>query len=352
MIGVTGLVDTQLPIKLSQRLDLVALKAEVQIHGPGSAIQVEKVVNNVGLYSRAALDRQIPGGASAVPRPAVAQLPAVELSVAARVISAVLTDIQATAEPVRGTTPLWPLSSSSQAPAAAALALAQTVSNSGLFYESHLLELATGSRTLAQLTQEPQARWALPPVAMAATMAATSDAPPGPAVPPLLRGALQQALDTAPVQRAGNVAHPAGGIVTPDVVSAPQVAEVIHPQAVALMRQQLDLLASAVFRWSGEASPGVAMEWSIQQEQAGHHADTLEEDRPQRWATTLSLTLPKLGAVDIRLSLTGPIVQAQLAASEPVTLARLQADRGELAQRLETAGLSLQALQVMAMTRP
>ncbi len=363
MIGLTGLVDTQLASKLSQRLDLVALKAEVQIAAPGPTIQAEKVLNNVGLFSRAALDRQILAGASAVPQPAVphpavAQLPAVELSVAARLINAVLTGIQVAAEPLRGTTPLWPLSSSSQAPLTAALAatLAQTVANSGLFYESHLLQLATGSRTLAQLTQEPQARWAPPMAATtAATMAATSDALPGPAEP-LLRGALQQALqqalEAAPVQRAGNLAHPAGGIATPGEVSAPPVAEVIHPQAVVLLRQQLDLLASAVFRWSGEASPGVAMEWSIRKEQADQHADTLEEERPQRWATTLSLTLPRLGAVDIRLSLTGPIVQAHLAASEPATLARLQADAGELAQRLETAGLNLQALQVTALTRP
>ena len=55
MIGLTGLVDTQLASKLSQRLDLLALKAEVQIDGPGPVIQVEKVVNNVGLFSRAAL---------------------------------------------------------------------------------------------------------------------------------------------------------------------------------------------------------------------------------------------------------------------------------------------------------
>ncbi len=152
------------------------------------------------------------------------------------------------------------------------------------------------------------------------------------------------------MQRAGNVAQPAGAVATPGVVSAPPVAQVIQPQSVVLLRQQLDLLASAVFRWSGEASPGVAMEWSIQEEQADHHAGMLEEDRPQRWATTLSLTLPRLGTVDIRLSLTGPIVQAHLAASEPATLVRLQADAGELAQRLETAGLSLQALQVTAMT--
>ena len=422
MIGVTGLVDTQLATKLSQRLDLLVLKAEVQIDGPGSVVQVEKVANNVGLQSAAALDRQIPGSAAVVPQPTAAQLPAVELSDAARLINAVLTDIRVTAEPVRGTAPLW---SSSQAPSAAALAgtLAQTVSSSGLFYESHLIQFASGSRTLAQLAQEPQALWAMP-------VTATGDALPNLAEPPPQR-ALQQALvviagqnplaslggsspdpvrpsgdwpgaqglladteesaatlsaraavlppsgnthaavarlhaayrwvevastgrapETALVQRADDSAHLADGTSVPGVVSAPPVAEGGHPQAVALLRQQLDLLASAVFRWSGEASPGVAMAWSIQEEQTEHSTGTPDEDSPKRWATTLSLTLPKLGAVDIRLSLAGPIVQAHVAASDPATLARFQADGGDLAQRLGAAGLSLQALQVTAMTRP
>ena len=412
MIGLTGLVDTQLATKLAQRLDLLALKTEVQIDGPGPAIQVEKVVNNVGLLSRAALDRQVLAGAPALAQPAAAQLPAVELSEAARAISAALTDFQSTAEPVRGTSPLVSLRSLQpllQAPSAAALAvtLAQTVSNSGLFYESHLLQFANGSRSLALMAQEPQARWALPRLA---TIVETSNALPVPAEL-LLRGALQPGLpahtevnevneesdksaatfsaraavppppanphtdaarllaayqwahaasagralmplEAAPVQRAGDGSDPAGSVAIPGVVSVPPVAEVSQPQASALLHQQLDLLASAVFRWSGEASPGVAMEWSIQEEQADQHADTPDEDRPQRWATTLSLTLPRLGVVDIRLSLNGPIVQAHLVASEPATLARLQADGGELAQRLETAGLSLQTLQVTAMSPP
>lgn len=65
----------------------------------------------------------------------------------------------------------------------------------------------------------------------------------------------------------------------------------------------------------------------------------------------MSLTLPKLGAVDLRLSLAGEMVQAHLAASEAATLARLRSDGGELAPRLAAAGLRLQDLQITAMER-
>jgi len=48
-------------------------------------------------------------------------------------------------------------------------------------------------------------------------------------------------------------------------------AELIHPQAATVVHQQLDLLATAVFRWSGQAWPQVPMDWSIQQEEGRAH---------------------------------------------------------------------------------
>jgi flagellar hook-length control protein FliK len=66
----------------------------------------------------------------------------------------------------------------------------------------------------------------------------------------------------------------------------------------------------------------------------------------------VSLSLPRLGAVDLRLSLTGSMVQARLAASEASTMTRLRTDSRQLAQRFEAAGLQLQELQITAMSRP
>jgi hypothetical protein len=332
----------------------------------------------------------------------------------------VLADLQAQPGPVRGAAPL--LSSRGQPASAAALAgaLAQTVSDSGLFYESHLAEFAAGSRTLAQMAQEPQARWSAPVAARpdvaasAASMAAVVQVPASvevPGVPPALlvqamvvsvpqgdafrtvenapvpqasaadaqpqeaaRSAQDPAqapgqavandaarvqaayrqpegapvgglLDSMPAHRAGESARQADSAAA---VSASRGAEVIHPQAVTIVHQQLDLLASAVFRWSGQAWPDVPMSWSIEEEQTQRDGAAVEEEGTRRWSTTVSLALPRLGEVDLRLSLEGPAVQAHLFARESATMARLRGDTGRLVKRFDAAGLRLQQVQVMA----
>lgn len=62
MSGVTSLVDTMLPSKLTQRVDLVPLKPEVEIAGTEAVANVEKVSNDVRLPSRAAMLRQLGPG--------------------------------------------------------------------------------------------------------------------------------------------------------------------------------------------------------------------------------------------------------------------------------------------------
>ncbi|MDM0070958.1 flagellar hook-length control protein FliK [Variovorax sp. J31P207] len=424
MSGLTGLIDALLAVKASPRLDVLAIKAETRIGAPGAVAEVLKVENDVRLPSKAALDRVLPGGPSSLPPAASARpAPEAELSVAARVISAVLADLESDAGPVRGAAPAWP---SRQAPSAPALAgaLAQTVAQSGLFYESHLLEFAAGARPLVQLMQEPQARWATPLAAQRAAesapaAAATASGEGAPTAEEVVRavaeptldeaGALPRNAQPAVAAAAGNGAAPAAGPAplgaaaavdntapdagpapTPDAarlqaaygrgeatVSVPAadapaaerveeagashhaaafapkaavpLAEVIHPQAVNLVHQQLDLLATAVFRWSGEAWPGVAMNWTVEKEAADPSDEESGDDPPQRWSTTVAMSLPRLGQVDLRLSLAGPGVQARLAASEAGTVATLRADGGTLVQRMEAAGLRLQDLQVAPM---
>ncbi|SDZ68051.1 hook-length control protein FliK [Variovorax sp. YR266] len=427
MTALAGLLDALLAARLAPRLDVLGIKAEAVIGAPGPAMPVGKVDNDVRLPSNAALDRQLPGamaggtahaGAGATPSVAM------RLSVAARVIGAVLADLQAQPGPVRGAAPL--LSSRGQPASAAALAgaLAQTVSDSGLFYESHLAEFAAGSRTLAQMAQEPQARWSAPVAArpdvaaLAAAVAVVAQAPasatsvgvsgvspallvqamvvsvpqgdafrtvenaPVPQVPATdaqpqeaarsaqdpahvsgqavsndaarVQAAYRQPesaqvggmLDSMPAHRAGDSARQADGAAA---VSASRGAEVIHPQAVTIVHQQLDLLASAVFRWSGQAWPDVPMSWSIEEEQAQQRdGAAAEEEGTRRWSTTVSLALPRLGEVDLRLSLDGSAVQAHLFARETATMARLRGDTGRLAKRFDAAGLRLQQVQVMA----
>jgi hypothetical protein len=122
---------------------------------------------------------------------------------------------------------------------------------------------------------------------------------------------------------------------------------VVHPQLVTLVHQQLDLLATAAFRWSGEGWPGVPMDWSIHDEEAGRHpaeSDAVETER--RWSTRLSLQLPVLGTVDVRLSVSGSDVRATVVAPTEGTRARLAADGRALAARFDAAHLRLEQFQV------
>lgn len=434
MTGLAGLIDALLAARLAPRLDVLGIKGETTIGAPGPAVAVGKVDNDVRLPSNAALDRQIPGGPLAGGLAAGGGAPssvATHLSVAARVIGAVLADLQAEPGPVRGTVPL--LASAQQPASAAALAgaLARTVSDSGLFYESHLAEFATGSRSLAQMAREPQVRWAGPVLARpeAATAAAaallaqggTADAPlpagaslaaaalampaagpRGEALPAAAPGAQAPAnapaanasttqpgaaqasdlsampatgalVDASRLQAAygqadgaparampdgGAPAHRAGDIARASesaaVAQASRGNEVIHPQAVGLVHQQLDLLASAAFRWAGHAWPDVPMTWSIAQEHEEQPKPDAREgaagagEGERRWSTTVSLALPRLGEVDLRLSMAGSAVQAHLSARESTTMARLRGDAGQLAKRFDAAGLQLAQLQVSA----
>ncbi|WP_369632746.1 MULTISPECIES: flagellar hook-length control protein FliK [unclassified Variovorax] len=403
MLGLTGLIDALRAARLTPPLDLLGLRPETTVGAPGAAVAVPKTANDVRLPSRAALDRLVPSGASggevAAP-PAGGAPPSIDtrLSLAARVIGAVLADLQAAPGPVRGEVPLLlPVARQGTNTAALAGTLAQTVADSGLFYESHLAEFAAGTRTLAQMAREPQARWASPVmVAMTTTTAAAGQGvvaaataltavdvatPPAPNAPvqapqvdaseaeiaqaargvarsettaaPAPDAARVQAAyglsEVAPEMPAPRIAEHARAAVDTASTPAPRSTEVIHPQAVTVVHQQLDLLASAAFRWSGQAWPEVPMAWTIEEEPAGSGAregEPAEEEAARRWSTTVSLVLPRLGEVDLRLSLSGPTVQAQLQAREHATVARLRGDAGRLAQRFEAVGLQLQQLQV------
>lgn len=401
MLGLTGLIDALRAARLTPPLDLLGLRPETTVGAPGAAVAVPKTANDVRLPSRAALDRLVPSGASggevAAP-PAGGAPPSIDtrLSLAARVIGAVLADLQAAPGPVRGEAPLLlPVARQGTNTAALAGTLAQTVADSGLFYESHLAEFAAGTRTLAQMAREPQARWAspvmvatttsttgqgavaaatvlaavdvaTPPAPNAQTQAPQLDAPEAdiaqaaravarsetPAAPAPDAARVQAAYglsDAAPEMPAPRIAEHARAAADVASTPTPRSAEVIHPQAVTVVHQQLDLLASAAFRWSGHAWPEVPMAWTIEEEPANPSAregEPIEEEGARRWSTTVSLVLPRLGEVDLRLSLSGPTVQAQLQAREHATVARLRGDAGRLAQRFEAVGLQLQQLQV------
>jgi hypothetical protein len=334
---------------LAQRLDPLLRQAGVA--GPQTARAVAPVVNDPRLPSRAALEREVPGAAlaagtheargqeHAAPAATAARLPVAvaantgteaapappaptQLSEAARAISALL-DSQAAPEPapVRGVAPLWTSPAPPPAPELAR-ALAQAVAGSGLFYEAHLAQFAQGTRTLAQLQDEPQAK--LPPADTSHPSHLVADA-------------------SAPASAATHATAPAPAAA---VVPSPAHVPVLHPGAADLVQQQLQLLATDVFRWSGEPWPGARMDWQVGEDDSA----PATEPAGRAWTTRLQVVLPSLGAVDamLRLDANGAL-QVRVAAADPRAASELEARRAALVQRLDAAGLRVQACNVEAL---
>ncbi|KVN70711.1 flagellar hook-length control protein FliK [Burkholderia ubonensis] len=273
----------------------------------------------------------------------------------------------------------------SAAPPVVALraALAQAVSESGLFYESHLAQWLAGQRPLAALAREPQARLLAPadahppaadsvlddlldarlPLPSPAPRAAAQQppgqgtpagAPPRPPAHDFLgpdavhaRGA--GAADARP-ETADSRWTPARAALADAASSDAQGAApvTVHPAAVPLVRQQLDVLATDQFRWIGEAWPGARLDWTIEPDDSGGHAARGDDAGDGiAWRTRLTLTLPSLGTVDAELVLNGEQLVARLRANE-IGAGRLARHEGALRQRLEASGLQLGGLSIRA----
>ncbi|WP_322048725.1 flagellar hook-length control protein FliK [Paraburkholderia sp. J67] len=260
--------------------------------------------------------------------------------------------------------------------AALAASLAQTVASSGLFYESHLAQWLRGQRTPGELADEAQNRltggaqlqldWSasaddiddvfwtdLPNAAQqgARNAANASNAAPGAQMPFTSRGAEANAAAFAQEAVRGNAASAFGDTLLPAVHTPPGgagAAAGVHEALLPLVRQQLDLLATGEFRWTGEAWPGVRLDWTIQPDEydpgeprGGRSAD--EDATP--WHTRLTLALPSLGTVDAELTLTGSTLAVRVQAS-PGGAQRLTDNSEALRGRLEALGLAVAGLSI------
>jgi len=388
--------------RLMPWVDLLAPKAPAGGGQTQSVVSTPRVDNDVLLPTRADLHLQEPAGGQRAAAGAPSQGgPA--LSAAARVIASLLADRPTGSEgrALRASAPVWTDARVAPQGSTMAAALAQQVSESGLFYESHLAQLASGTRSLVQIQREPQAALGQPvapaphdgvqlpmaaPQALAAAVQSPARAQDLVAMPVLSpsrfvgaepvhnmrhedsASAGDQPTDSPaqPVQHAWHAS--AGGAAAVLASAAPEVrhaqapanapavlasntqdgasAGLVHPQAAGLVHQQLDLLAGAMFRWSGEAWPGAAMEWSVQEEGARRQRDDAQPAVDAPWSTTVSLDLPRLGLVDVRLNLRGSAVRAQFASRRQDTLERLREQGEALSQRMQAAGLELQSVRM------
>ncbi|HIH2750658.1 flagellar hook-length control protein FliK [Burkholderia aenigmatica] len=272
--------------------------------------------------------------------------------------------------------------------AALRAALAQAVSESGLFYESHLAQWLAGQRPLAALMREPQARLAaaLAPadpdaaqhgatdvldelLAQRQPLPATARATAQPGMPPQGGAPARDPAQALPagVRQGASLSPEMADLLgeRPDARWTPARAELatassdsqaqtqtlapVHPAAVPLVRQQLDALATDQFRWTGDAWPGARLDWTIEPDDPGSRAPRGDDGAGDgiAWRTRLTLTLPSLGTVDAELVLNGTQLVARLRANQ-TGADRLTRHEAALRQRLEVSGLKVGGLSIRA----
>jgi hypothetical protein len=238
--------------------------------------------------------------------------------------------------------------------------LRQALGQSGLFYESHQAQWVLGKLDTAALLREPQGQ--TPP--QGATQPGTTSRSgqpqsPGQGTPQGTAQAAATPPGATPSNAAANAARLAGGADESAQIestrstaalragveeAAPARTPPIPERLMPVVHQQLDALATQQYVWQGQAWPGQAIEWIIEDPQGESGAEG--EDAEENWNTTLRLTLPRLGGVEAQLHLTPAGVALRLRADDEATIRALDAGGAALASALEAANLKLTGLVV------
>jgi hypothetical protein len=173
--------------------------------------------------------------------------------------------------------------------------LSQTLSESGVFYESHLAKWSRGTLTLESILREPQA------------------------------GLAQERPDMVKLAELGGMPE----------------------EAARMAGRQLQMLEGAPFLWQGLAWPGQNMQWLVREESGNGREESGEGAAD--WVTELKMTLPELGAVHAQVGLKGDRLHLRLLAETPATQARLTAALPLLVKGFELNGLQVSDMQVELM---
>jgi len=168
--------------------------------------------------------------------------------------------------------------------------LANTLTTSGLFYESHQAQWVAGTRDLPQIMQEPQAR--------------------------LVRSAQS---DTQTGVQTG--------------------VQAILPQALPLVQMQLATLDTSIVMMQLEIWPKQWMQWTVQERPPGPENEAQSEAAQPDWNTRLRLVLPQLGELNAMLSFGAGGITIRVEADKTASAALLQANGASLQEALAAAGL-------------
>ena len=242
---------------------------------------------------------------------AARQSPPTTLSRTGQIISTLLSGEERAPQPatITRTTPLLsepPLQAARLAPA-----LQQAIVESGLFYEAHQAQWVAGRYPAEALAREPQARHA--------RQQRTPDVVTAP-----------QPVGETPFMDSSRSAEPVAGRTV--ATATPGLPTELQP----LVQQQLDAAATQHIVWRGEVWPGQTLHWEIEADE--QQRDAPEEVPAEQWTTTVRLTLPRLGEVNVVLRLTPAKVSLAMTAATD-SAAALRQGLGDLTAAFAAAGL-------------
>jgi hypothetical protein len=168
--------------------------------------------------------------------------------------------------------------------------LRQILSESGMFYESHLGRWTEGRMNLESIQREPQARL----------------------------------LD-----------NPGQVLKQPDLDGMPE-------EAARIAGRQLQMLEGGSFFWQGYAWPDQWLDWRVDENDSGGATDP----EAAQWQTQLQLNLPRLGDVAAEMAI-GPLgLRIKLKAGREQTLEEIKAAMPDLLDRLRLAELNPRGVEI------
>lgn len=184
--------------------------------------------------------------------------------------------------------------------------LHDTISKSGLFYESHVTEWVKGERPLADLMREPQMQQMQQ-----------------------LQRLAQRSGEALALARLG----PGGAELTP----------------AQMVNQQLHTHEQGRVQWNGEAWPGQPMQWEVKREQnqqRGGRPQQEAQSQEQVWRSGVRFRLPLLGKVAATVSVVGDQVHVQLNTDTDDAATTLRAYAGQFESAMAAAGALLSSLAI------
>ena len=207
--------------------------------------------------------------------------------------------------------PLMPEMKSSPDTTALASKLHESLSQSGLFYESHQAQWIAGSRSTAQLLQEPQNQ--------------------------LPFNQLSQSQQPLPANTTVDDSVNSSGTIA---AQQNNPATNIPAQLQPLVQQQLNALETRQVFWQGHAWPNQRMDWEIHEEGSRRGAYEYDTEGKQ-WATQVRLNLPILGEVAAMLRFNANGLNITLDAQGAETRALFGAASSQLTAALAERGIKV-----------